>query len=56
MHSRPTNTPRGDSHIFEVGEWGLREAVWEDLELVQHWRRFMQRPQSYLRHLLDDAE
>ncbi len=24
--------------ILELGEWGLREASWEELELVQHWR------------------
>lgn len=42
--------------ILEVGEWGLREAVWEDLELVQHWRRFMQQPNAYLRRLLDHSE
>ncbi|RKW70723.1 AAA family ATPase [Galactobacter caseinivorans] len=41
--------------IIEVGPWGLRESSWEDLELVQHWRRYMDRPQAYLRHLLDDA-
>lgn len=40
--------------ILEVGEWGLRESSWEDLELVQHWRRFMQQPNAYLRHLLQE--
>jgi len=40
--------------ILEVGDWGLREATWEDLELVQHWRRYLETPQRYLRHVLDD--
>lgn len=39
--------------ILEVGEWGVRPAVWEDLELVNHWRSFLQDPPRYLRHLLD---
>jgi predicted ATPase len=39
--------------ILEVGEWGLREAAWEELELVQHWRRYLEEPQRYLRHVID---
>ena len=39
------------ARILEVGEWGLRETAWEDLEVVDHWRRFMDTPQAYLRHL-----
>lgn len=39
--------------IIEVGEWGLRTASWEDLELVRHWRSFLGSPDRYLRHLLD---
>jgi len=39
--------------ILEVGEWGLRETAWADLELVDHWRRFLDVPQAYLRHLED---
>jgi len=41
------------ARILEVGEWGLREADWADLELVWHWRRFLDQPQAYLRHLSD---
>ncbi len=39
--------------ILEIGEWGIRPAVWEDLELVNHWRSFLQDPPRYLRHLLE---
>ena len=39
--------------IVEVGAWGLRRAAWEDLELVQHWRAYLDAPQRYLRHVLD---
>lgn len=39
--------------ILEVGEWGIRPAVWDDLEIVNHWRSFLSQPSRYLRHLLD---
>ncbi|PZR53469.1 AAA family ATPase [Xylanimonas oleitrophica] len=41
------------ARILEVGPWGLRETAWEDLELVRHWRAFLDSPPRYLRHLLD---
>ncbi len=37
--------------ILELGPWGIREARWEELDLVQHWRAFLTDPQRYLRHL-----
>jgi predicted ATPase len=39
--------------LLEVGEWGLRETTWPELELVQHWRQYLAEPQRYLRHVLD---
>lgn len=45
------STPGAD--IVEVGEHGLRRSTWGELELVQHWRRYLDDPNSYLRHLLD---
>jgi predicted ATPase len=39
------------ARILEVGEWGMREAAWEDLQLVWHWKRYLETPQAYLRHL-----
>lgn len=39
--------------ILELGEWGIRETSWEDLELVYHHRSYLQSPGRYLRHLLD---
>jgi predicted ATPase len=43
--------------ILELGEWGIRRTEWEDLELVGHWRRFLDAPGRYLRHLIDtDAD
>ncbi|OUZ11239.1 AAA family ATPase [Aeromicrobium sp. PE09-221] len=39
--------------ILEVGSWGMREAAWEDLDLVRHWRGFLEMPERYLRHVMD---
>lgn len=39
--------------VYEVGEWGLRECAWEDLDLVVSWRGFLDDPRRYLRHVLD---
>ncbi len=41
-----------DAHILEVGPWGLREAAYDDLELVAHWKRYLDAPMRYLRHVL----
>ena len=30
--------------ILEVGEWGYRRTAWEELELVQHWKRYLDAP------------
>ena len=40
--------------ILEVGEWGLRRTTWDELELVQHWKAYLDAPGRYLRHVLDD--
>lgn len=42
------------ARILEVGPWGLRETAWKDLEVVDHWRRYLAEPWAYLRHLADD--
>jgi len=43
------------ARILEVGDWGLREAVWDDLLLVEHYRSFLAGPGRYLRHVLDQS-
>lgn len=42
------------ARLLELGDWGWRESTWEELELVDHWRRFTQTPGAYLRHVVDD--
>jgi len=43
------------ARLLELGDWGIRPALWQDLELVTEWREFLQEPRSFLRHLLDDS-
>lgn len=38
--------------ILEVGDWGLRETTWDDLQLVEHHRQFLRAPERYLRHVM----
>jgi len=41
-----------EAHLLEVGAWGVRRlARWEDADLVQSWRSFLEAPDMYLRHL-----
>ena len=44
------------AHILELGEWGIRAARWEALEIVESWRTFLGNPSRYLRYLLADEE
>lgn len=41
------------ARILEVGDWGLREQPWHELELVQNWQAFLADPQLYLRYVID---
>ena len=41
------------ARVLELGERGMRETRWEDLELVRHWRAYLDSPRRYLRHLLE---
>ncbi|MDA0632151.1 AAA family ATPase [Nonomuraea sp. MCN248] len=41
------------SQIIEVGEHGLRTTEWQNLQLVDDWRRFLAKPDFYLRYVLD---
>lgn len=37
--------------IYELGSWGIRPSHYDDLEMVRHWRSFLDAPQRYVRHL-----
>ncbi|MGH9034965.1 MAG: AAA family ATPase, partial [Acidimicrobiia bacterium] len=41
--------------LLELGDWGIRTVPsYEDLDLVQTWRSYLDAPGRYLRHLLED--
>jgi predicted ATPase len=48
----PLLTALPGATILELGEHGIRRASWEDLEIVAHWRQFLNRPGTYLNALL----
>lgn len=39
------------AHLLEVGDWGIRETAYDDLDLVRHWRDYLAEPMRYLRHV-----
>ena len=40
--------------LLELGPHGIRETRWTELEVVDHYRRFLAEPRRYLRHVVDD--
>jgi predicted ATPase len=40
--------------LLELGEWGMRPATYDELELVRDWRGFLEAPQRWLRHLIEE--
>lgn len=38
--------------IVQVGADDMDRVRWADLELVDHWRRYLADPQAYLRHIV----
>lgn len=37
--------------LYELGDFGLERRAWEDLDMVQHYRSYLDSPERYLRHL-----
>lgn len=48
----PVLTALPGATLLEVGDWGIRESRWEELQLVCEWRLFLEHPATFLRHLL----
>lgn len=40
------------ANVLEVGPWGLRPTAYDELEVVAHWRAYLDDPMRYLRHVL----
>jgi predicted ATPase len=43
-----------NARLLELGPHGIRQTRWADLEVVGHYRRFLDDPRRYLRHVVDD--
>ncbi|WP_298801305.1 AAA family ATPase [uncultured Pseudokineococcus sp.] len=39
------------ARVLELSEDGLVERAWDDLDVVAHWRSFLDAPERYLRHV-----
>jgi predicted ATPase len=48
----PLLTSLPDATILELSGTGIQKVTWDELEIVAHWRRFLDRPDAYLRALL----
>jgi len=42
--------------IYQLNDDGIRPVPWRELELVDHWRRYLADPTSYLRYALADED
>jgi predicted ATPase len=40
------------ANLVEVGQWGMRPTTYDALDLVRHWRAYLDEPMRYLRHVL----
>ena len=40
--------------VIEMGDWGMRKASYEKLELVRSWRDFLASPERYVKYLGPD--
>lgn len=43
------------ARLLELDETGIAEREWDDLEAVGNYRRFLEAPARYLRHVVDDV-
>jgi predicted ATPase len=50
----PLLTALPGATILELGAHGIRRVSWAELEIVAHWRHFLDRPDAYLDALLSD--
>lgn len=41
------------AQLLELDEHGIHSRRWDDLDIVAHYRRFLDSPERYLRHLID---
>ncbi|MDT3395496.1 AAA family ATPase [Streptomyces sp. B1866] len=51
----PLLTALPGARILELGDHGIEPVAWDDLLLVDHWRRYLAGPEQYLRRVLGEA-
>src|SRR5580658_10394424 len=51
----PLLTALPGAHILELSDRGIASRNWEELELTANWRHFLDTPDVYLRHLLEES-
>lgn len=44
------------ARLLELGDWGMRETSYDELELVRDYREFLGAPGRWLRHLVETDE
>jgi len=49
----PLLTALPGATILQLTDQGIHKVAWDELEIVAHWRRFLERPDAYLRKLVD---
>lgn len=52
----PILTSLPGARILELDDSGIHERGWEELDVVDHYRRFLDAPGRYLRHLLSQDD
>jgi predicted ATPase len=52
----PILTALPGAQILELSDEGIVNRDWKELELTANWRHFLETPDTYLRHLLNDEE
>ncbi|SEF80837.1 Predicted ATPase [Nonomuraea solani] len=50
----PILTSLPGAQIVELGEHGIRATEWDKLQVVDDWRRFLAKPDFYLRYFLEE--
>jgi predicted ATPase len=48
----PLLTALPGATVLQLGDRGIERVEWQDLDLVDHWRRYLGDPQAYLRHVV----
>ena len=48
----PLLTALPGATILELNQHGIHAVEWRQLDIVANWRRFLDTPDTYLRHLL----